>query len=419
MAETRQPVSWHIARWGDEQYSAGSWSYLRPGASPTCRRQLAEPIDDRFVLCGEAVGTGQAAMTHGAYESGIRAGQWAESRTRHGEVNIIIGAGFAGLGAAHYLRSRGAQCVILEARDRVGGRVHTVNLPGSDGEPTYVDAGGAWLQQFERNALADLARSIGCELVPTNFSTPRAAAPDGPVGDVAAAFATLENAAQAEARREIDSKSVSNIVHRLTRSISPEDRRLLQFAVDADVVLETGAPPGDTSARWFFEEDGIGSNDHLIVGGYKQLLDVLARDVDIRFNSPVTDVTWNRAQGVTVTTGGATLEGARCLCSVPISLLKRGMPELRPGLPTPHRAALAQIGMGIVEKVLLRFETRWWPTSPSGYFRWYDSPSSWCEWIDLSDVCGAPVVAALERPRRRGGREGRVDLRGNDPGGHQ
>jgi monoamine oxidase len=85
----------------------------------------------------------------------------------------------------------------------------------------------------------------------------------------------------------------------------------------------------------------------------------------------------------------------RCICSLPISLLQRGEPVLSPGLPQRHREALARIGMGVVEKVLLRFEERWWPAPERGYMRWYDNPASWCEWVDLTDGCGAPVVAGL------------------------
>ena len=53
------------------------------------------------------------------------------------------------------------------------------------------------------------------------------------------------------------------------------------------------------------------------------------------------------------------------------------------------------ITVGLVEKVILRFDERWWPVAPSGYLRWYDSPASWGEWLDLTDGVGAPTVAAL------------------------
>ena len=51
--------------------------------------------------------------------------------------------------------------------------------------------------------------------------------------------------------------------------------------------------------------------------------------------------------------------------------------------------------MGRVEKVILRFDDRWWPHSPSGYLRWYDEEPSWGEWLDLTDGAGAPTVAGL------------------------
>jgi monoamine oxidase len=68
---------------------------------------------------------------------------------------------------------------------------------------------------------------------------------------------------------------------------------------------------------------------------------------------------------------------------------------LVPRLPASHIDALAHISVGVVEKVLLRFDRRWWPADGNGYLRWYDEPASWGEWLDLTDGVGAPVVAAL------------------------
>jgi hypothetical protein len=51
--------------------------------------------------------------------------------------------------------------------------------------------------------------------------------------------------------------------------------------------------------------------------------------------------------------------------------------------------------VGVVEKVILRFEERWWPHDRNGNLRWYDTPASWGEWLDLTDGVGEPCVAAL------------------------
>jgi monoamine oxidase len=97
-----------------------------------------------------------------------------------------------------------------------------------------------------------------------------------------------------------------------------------------------------------------------------------------------------------MTTTAAGIERAdRCVCTVPLSLLAAGLPHFDPPLPAPHRHALSHLGMGRVEKVLMRFKRRWWPASPSGYLRWYAREPSWGEWLDLTDGCGEPVVAGL------------------------
>lgn len=53
---------------------------------------------------------------------------------------VVIGAGIAGLAAASRLRAAGIDCVLLEARDRIGGRLHTIDLAG-----TPADLGGSWI----------------------------------------------------------------------------------------------------------------------------------------------------------------------------------------------------------------------------------------------------------------------------------
>lgn len=394
METTPQPISWHVARWGDDPFSRGSWSYLRPGGSPADRWTLAEPIDERFVLCGEAVGSDQAAMTHGAFASGVRAAQWCMSVADRGERIAVIGAGFAGLGAARTLTDSGYDCVVIEARERLGGRAHTVMLDDRDGAtPVGADAGASWLQQFARNPFVDVVRSLGVQPVPTDFHAPRAAASDGPVGPVADALEALRLAAGAvTADADAPDRSLADVVASL--ALTGDEARAMRHAIDGDVVLETGCGPDDTSARWFFAEDGVGNDDHWIPGGYRQVVDHLAEGVAVRLGEPVRSIEWS-ATGVAMETDLGTIRADRCIASLPISLLHRGEPALRPGLPERHRDALGRIGMGVVEKVILRFEERWWPRPEHGYMRWYDSPASWCEWSDLTDGCGAPVVAGL------------------------
>jgi monoamine oxidase len=141
-----------------------------------------------------------------------------------------------------------------------------------------------------------------------------------------------------------------------------------------------------------FAEPGVGVDDRWLPGGYRQLLDHLATDVDVQLDHPVQRIAWN-ADGVTLISGGDRFDADCCICTIPVWLLPEV--DLSPGLPTAHLDALSHITVGLVEKVILRFEERWWPVAPSGYLRWYDSPASWGEWLDLTDGVGVPTVAAL------------------------
>src|SRR5438876_257571 len=80
---------------------------------------------------------------------------------------IVIGAGAAGLAAARDLADRGADVLLLEARNRIGGRIHT--LRGFGDEPIEL---GAMVVHGERAITVDIVREAGLTLGPPQWSTP-------------------------------------------------------------------------------------------------------------------------------------------------------------------------------------------------------------------------------------------------------
>src|SRR5690348_16398587 len=72
----------------------------------------------------------------------------------------IIGAGAAGLGAAHALRREGRSFIVLEARDRVGGRGHTI-MAAPD---VTFDLGCGWLHSVDQNAFVKIAEQLDFEI---------------------------------------------------------------------------------------------------------------------------------------------------------------------------------------------------------------------------------------------------------------
>ena len=69
---------------------------------------------------------------------------------------VVVGAGIAGLTVANALTQAGVECVVLEARDRIGGRLHTTDLAGSP-----VDLGGSWIHMPAGNPMSAFAQQAG------------------------------------------------------------------------------------------------------------------------------------------------------------------------------------------------------------------------------------------------------------------
>jgi len=79
---------------------------------------------------------------------------------------VVVGAGFAGLAAARAASDAGLSVVVLEARDRVGGRVYTTRVSAADGLETFVDLGGQWAGPTQDHLL-DLVHELGVPTFPT------------------------------------------------------------------------------------------------------------------------------------------------------------------------------------------------------------------------------------------------------------
>ena len=127
---------------------------------------------------------------------------------------VVVGAGLAGLAAATALVDAGVDTVVLEARDRVGGRTHTESL--ADG--TVIDLGGQWLGA-QHSALRQLAVDLGCETFPTYDE-----------GD------------------ELDVRA--GVAHRFSGSLPSDDAQMLADLTSAYSALQALAETIDLEAPW-------------------------------------------------------------------------------------------------------------------------------------------------------------------------
>jgi len=269
---------------------------------------------------------------------------------------IVIGAGISGLAAARMLADAGARVVVLEASNRIGGRIHTDRSLGLP-----VEVGAGWIHGPDGNPISDLADNAGLETFLTDDESLEVLRADGaPVSDadvvagearLARLAATIEEAVDAD-------MAMSEAIRRF--GAGELDDPLMRWMLSAYLEFLTGGPIDDISASMWDEDDGFAGADVILPAGYDQILPLLANSLDIRFGKMVQSIAYG-SDGVTVTTSNGALQANHLICTLPIGVLKAGSVTFDPSLPNAHQHAIQALGLGQVTKLALRFDAPFWP----------------------------------------------------------
>lgn len=400
------PAATLVTRWDTDPWSRGAYSALPVGSTDAVRETIAEAvIADRMVIAGEYSDWSAPATVQGALRSGKRAARALIDEER-GPVAIVIGAGVAGLSAARDLAAAGASVIVLEARDRIGGRVHT-NM--SWGLP--VEMGAAWVHALKGNPVVPLTQQAGLNLVPCNYASQ--VIRDTVTARISPAGYRAGNAVDRLSDRLADSSPPAGTsVASWMRQRGLASNRFTSWAVETGIVQEYGLNASVLGSRALTEGGAFIGGDAFVAGGYAGIADVLAQGLDVRLNSPVVEVAATGTDGVRVTLqSGATLSADSAVVAVPVALVQAGLPRITP-LPVNVRAAIGRLRTGDLEKVVLRYDDEWWgPERSIGIIgggvpgQSADSALRWTEVFNVTDVVGAPALvafsggsAALSRP---------------------
>ena len=281
---------------------------------------------------------------------------------------VIVGAGMAGLAAANALGHAGVECVVLEARDRIGGRLHTIDLGGSP-----VDLGGSWIHTPIGNPMSAWSAQNGVAQRPAEWWDASSGwdPASGPVDHVTyqrlhERLLTEFMAWLADAQVAADpSKSASAGIDRYVAGLglsSPDERHIramLRGMGESDASGSLEERSFAWSFRYGIEYEGDSVGD-MPVGGYRRLLEPLADGVDVRLGAVARRVEVGAA-GISVETeDGETHLGSHVLVTVPVGVLKAGSIAFEPGLPASHLDAIQRLGFGQFEKIAIRFADAAW-----------------------------------------------------------
>ncbi|WP_433724347.1 flavin monoamine oxidase family protein [Nocardia sp. CA-129566] len=297
---------------------------------------------------------------------------------------VVIGAGIAGLVAARDLVRSGAEVLVLEARDRVGGRLRNDVLPG--GAP--IEVGGQWVGPGQHHVLA-LIEELGLRTFPTYTAGRHIAEVGAARSEYSGRIPTLNPLALADiaqiqwrldrvARRvavaepwradraeDLDAQTFATWLRRTART--GDGRSFFQLITEAVFAAE----PEDMSALWTaFYVGAAGGVDALInvtggaqqdrvVGGSQRIALALAEELGDRvvLGAVVTEIEWD-ASGVRVVAGGRTVRAHRAVVAVPPPLVARI--RFTPDLPGDRGQLVQRMPMGRVIKVNVAYDETFW-----------------------------------------------------------
>lgn len=386
-----QPTAAVLTRWRADPFARGSYSYLPVGATPDDRSALAEPVDDVLFFAGEATSLEHPSTVHGALTSGQRAAAEVADAHDDGARVVVVGAGVAGLTAAKELAEQGYEVIVVEARDRTGGRIWTYDL---DGQP--VDLGASWIHGVEGNPVAQLAEEEGIEVVATDYDDAVLYDQDGDEiseGARTAVAEDVEAAVAAAAEQAEDQEEDSSLGEALAAELdqTPGEVRLrTDQAVVAGIEHEYAADVDDLSLFWWDEGEDDEGEDVVFPGGYQQVVEVLAEGLDVRLEHEVWAVRWGDGEAVVGTSGGD-LPADAVVVTLPVGVLQEGGPTFDPPLPADKAEAIDRLGMGVLDKVAFAFDEDFWDeTTLIGYVS--GTRGEWAEWLNLEPATGEPVL---------------------------
>ena len=321
--------------------------------------------DRRGLTRRQAVGGAAAVSLAALIGCGSEQNQGAADSTS--DV-IVVGAGMAGLAAAADLLQRGFSVTVLEARDRVGGRVQTVSVSG-----TPIDLGAAWIHDQNGNPLAAVAKRAGVRTLTTDYGSVALRNSAGQVVGNATVDAAASEQDQIfgsladQAKSDEDSANLrfsdaySEAVSE-SESLSPQAERTLDWLTGVALPLDLAADTSEISlAGWNEGETYSEGGDGLVVGGASQLVSAVGEGVSVHKGVAVASVEQN-SSGVLVTArSGERFRARCCVITVPLGVLRSEAITFTPPLPKTHRQAIAALRMGTLDKVVLRYEEQWWP----------------------------------------------------------
>ena len=180
-------------------------------------------------------------------------------------------------------------------------------------------------------------------------------------------------------------------------NVPASDRALQRQVARSEIEVETAANLDELQFPGWDHEQEFAGQQRMFPTGYGSIIDNLAKGLDVRLQTVVRSIDYSGSR-VQVATNAGSFDARRVVLTVPLGVLQRGAIRFTPELPAEKRGAISRLGMGLLDKVVLRFRQSFWPKSHILAFL-TDQLDQWPDVFNLQPVCGQPVLAAFKSGR--------------------
>ncbi|KAL2936100.1 Polyamine oxidase [Bienertia sinuspersici] len=314
---------------------------------------------------------------------------------------IIVGAGMSGISAAKRLHDNNIKdFIILEATNRIAGRIHKTEFGGRT-----VEKGANWLHGVggpQKNPMYEIAKKIKLKSYYSDFSNMsfNTYNEEGKLFSKKEVDGALDMAESNEefgtklaekysADTKVDNDMSLLALERLNRK---EPKTALERMIDFySFDGEQAEAPRVTSLKHIFprpEFELFGDGEYFVADsrGFESIVHVLAKsfltytndtitDPRVMFKQVVTEVDYSKKGEVTVKTeDGKVYQAKKVILSPSIGVLQSDLIKFKPELPMWKRIAIDEFSIGIYTKIFLQFPKTFWPTGKGTEFFFYAHP---------------------------------------------
>ena len=311
---------------------------------------------------------------------------------------LVVGAGISGLGAAKELHDSGYEVTVLEARNKIGGRINTDRSLGFP-----LERGANWIHsnKLESNRLMSMKEELGLKTNITSLS-------------VADNFKLFDKNGKIINLSEDDLEKIefrigltAYIASYIYPTATLEDIigflkkiRLISFAPNVvfQAILQNlelsaaedskNIPIGTLVAEAEYMENA--GNDEEVFGGFDQFTNHLSKNLDIKLNTPVSKIDYS-SKNVKVFASDNIYIADAVVVTVPLGVLQKNLIEFVPDLPEKKKEAIKNINWGNVNKVIFKFPYNFWGDAKT-FFIERDDRHAFSTWLSNEVMVNEPVI---------------------------